>query len=55
MNEYSAEGVVGLWAVIASAIRLYNFFFSKTTFEARKRLTKHKFKTMMLLLAAELN
>lgn len=31
------------------------FFFSKTTFEARKRLTKHKFKTMMLLLAAELN
>lgn len=29
------------------------FFFSKTTFEARKRLTKHKFKTM-LLLAAEL-
>lgn len=59
MNERSAEGVVGLWSAIASAIRLFQFCFSvffvlffKVTFEARKQVTKHKFKTIMLFLAA---
>lgn len=54
MNERSTEGVVCLWSAIASAVRLFPFFFffPKATFEARKRVTKRKFRTMMLLLAA---
>lgn len=43
MNERGTEGVVGLWSAIASAVPLCLFF--KATFEARKRVTKRKFKT----------